>query len=124
MWITFNTHFCEAHLELTETIELTLKKFGYGQANLVEDIVSRLSEEFQHQANMVNSAPPDGPAQPITTVNAEILHQFIALNQELMQLLSTKDEESGRKNTNRSPTSSTRPWQGQPRHPMPAYFDK
>ena len=65
MWITFKTHFCEAHQKLTKTGELTLKESGYGQANLVEDIVIRLSEEFQHQSNMVNITPPKDPEPPI-----------------------------------------------------------
>ena len=55
-WIAFKTHFCEAHLELIETGELTLEESGYGKADLVEDTVIRLSAEFKHQANMVNSA--------------------------------------------------------------------
>ena len=41
-----------------------------------------------------------------------------------MWLLSAKYGKSGRKNTNRLPTTSTLPCQGQPRHPMPAHFNK
>ena len=51
-WINFKMHFREAHLELTETGKLTIEQAGYGQANLVADIVSRLSAEFNQQANM------------------------------------------------------------------------
>ena len=71
-WIAFKTHFIESHLELTETVELTPKEAGYGQENLVEDIMSRLSAKFQYQANMVNRAPPEDPAPPISVV-AELL---------------------------------------------------
>ena len=72
---------------------------------------------------MVNSAPPEYPAPPIAET-AELLQQVLDHNQELRQLISVKGGESGRKNTNRNPTSSTRLCQGQPRHPMPTYFDK
>ena len=41
-----------------------------------------------------------------------------------MLLISTNSGKSGSKNTNRPPNTSTRPPQGQPHHPMPAYFDK
>ena len=39
---------------------MTLQEAGYGQANLVEDIVSRLSAQLQYQANLVEeeTAPP------------------------------------------------------------------
>ena len=91
--------------------------------NLVEDIMSRLSAKFYYQANMVNSTSPEYPAPPISGT-AELLRQFLAQNQELMQFISAKDRESGRKNTNSPPTTSTGPCQGQPCHPMPTYFDK
>ena len=102
---------------------MTLKEAGYQQANIVEDIVSRLSAEFQHQANMVKIDPPEDPAPPISGT-AELLQQVLAQNQELMQIISAKDVENGRKNTNMPPTNSTGPFQGQPCHQMPAYFDK
>ena len=122
-WIAFNTHFREAHLELTETRELTLKESGYGQENIVDGIVSHLSAEFQYQGNMVNSAPPEYPAPQISGM-AELLQQILVQNQELMRLLFAKDGKSGRMKTSRPLTSSTGPRQGQPRNPMPANFDK
>jgi hypothetical protein len=48
-WINFKTHFCEAHLELTEMGELTIEQAGYRQVNLVEDIVNCLLIGFNHQ---------------------------------------------------------------------------
>ena len=59
---------------------MTLEEAGYGQANIVEDIVSRISEEFQHQSNMVNSAPPEDPAPPIAGTE-DLLQQVISQNQ-------------------------------------------
>ena len=41
-----------------------------------------------------------------------------------MRLIFAKDGKSDRNNTNMPPTPSTGPSQGQPCHPMPAYFDK
>ena len=72
-WIAFKTPFCESHIEITKTGEFTLEEDGYGQENLFKDIGSRHSSEFQHQANMVNSAPPEYPAPPIATVTADII---------------------------------------------------
>ena len=67
---------------------MALKQAGYGQTNLMEYIVRRLSAKFQHQANMVNIAPPKYPSPSISTVTAEILQQFFAQNQDLMRLIS------------------------------------
>ena len=90
----------------------------------MEDVVSRLSAKFQHQVNMVNSAPPKDPAPKIATGTAEILQQVPAQNQELMRLLSANIGKRGRNNINRPPNPSTGPQQVQPRHPMPEYFEK
>ena len=122
-WIAFKTHFCEAHLEPTKTGELTLEEAGYRQANIVEDIVIQLSSEFNHQENMVNRYPPEDPAPQIAGT-ADLLQQVLTQNQEHMRLLSAKYGKSVRNNTNRPPNTSTRTCQGQPCHPMPAYFDK
>ena len=85
--------------------------------------MSRLSTEFQHQANMVNSAPPEDPASPIAGT-VELLQQVLAQNQELMKNNFSRDGNSGKKNTNRPLTPSAGPRQGQPPNAMPAYFDK
>ena len=97
---------------------MTLEEAGYGQANFVQDIVSRLSKEFQYQANMVNSVPHEDTAPPIAG-KSEFLQQVPAQNRELVQLIFSKDGKIGRNNTNRPPTNSTVPRQGQPCNPMP-----
>ena len=73
---------------------------------------------------MVNSAPPGDPAPPTATGTAEILQQFIAQNQDLIRLFFTNSGKSGNKNNSKPPNPSAGPRQGQPSHPMPAYFDK
>ena len=73
---------------------------------------------------MVNGAPPKDPAPQIATGTVEILQQVLAQNQELTQLISSKDEKGGSKKTNRLPNNSTRPHQVKPCHPMPVYFGK
>ena len=73
---------------------------------------------------MVNSSATKDPAPPIAIGTAYILQQVIYQNQELMCLLSAKCGKSVRKNTNRNPTPSTGPCQGQPCHPIPVYFEK
>ena len=67
--------------------------------------MSHLSAEIHRQANMVNSAPPEYPASPITGT-ADLVHTFLTENQELMLLISAKGGKSGRKNTNMPPTLS------------------
>ena len=68
--------------------------------------------------------PPEYPSPTPETGTVENLQQVLSQNQELMLLISTNSGKSGSKNTNRPPNTSTRPPQGQPHHPMPAYFDK
>jgi uncharacterized phage-associated protein len=126
-WINFKTHFREAHLELTETGELTVEQAGYGQANLVNEIVNRLSAEFNHQANMTSdhTQTSDDESQVDTANHATtdtILQQVLAQNQELMRMLTTPA--FSRRNNRRTGRPSTGPRQGQPRNPMPAHFDK
>ena len=74
--------------------------------------------------NTVNSPPPKYLVLPTATGTAEILQQSLAQNQEMMQLLYANSGESFRNNTNRPPTNFTGSRQGQPRHPVPDYFDK
>ena len=84
IWIAFKNLFRKVHRELTKTGELTLEQASYGKANLVEDIASRLTAEFQHKSNIENSVPPEDPAPPTATGNAEILQQVFNHNQELV----------------------------------------
>jgi uncharacterized phage-associated protein len=128
-WINFKTHFREAHLELTETGELTIEQAGYGQANMVNEIVERLSTQLYCQgANMMHeeknddqpdTAPATDNANHATTDN--ILQQVLTQNQELMRMLASN---AGPRRQNRRPRPSTGPRQGQPRTPMPAHFNK
>ena len=134
-WINFKQHFRDAHLELTETNELTLEEAGYGQANLVEDIVSRLSAEFLHQANMMNEehqppteAPPAAVPPPNTanhTTTDTFLQQLITQNQEMMRVIASNNANTPNpRGTPRIPRVSTGPRTGQPFSPIPARFDK
>ena len=54
-----------------------MDQVGYDQSNLVEDIVIRLTAEFQHQKNMAKSVSPEDseppvPAPPTATGTAKI----------------------------------------------------
>ena len=132
-WINFKDHFRRSHLELTETGELTLQEVGYGQANLVEDIVSRLSAQFQHQANLAaEEAPPPAPAPaPAPTANAaeqyqpsppDYLREVLAQNADLMRRLMETTNLGTR--IPRRGRPSTGPRTGQPPTPLPARFNK
>jgi hypothetical protein len=103
-----------------------MEQAGYGQANLVDDIVNRLSTEFCHQINLagtVTNPPTEGATEESDTANHAttdgILQQVLAQNQELMHLLASNGARRVRR-----PRPSTGPRQGQPRTPMPAHFNK
>ena len=135
-WINFTTqHFRDAHLELTETGQLTLEEAGYGQANLVEDIVSRLQAEMLHHANMMNEHQPPTDAPPAavpppntvnhTTTTDTFLQQLITQNQEMMRVIAANTNTSNPRGTPRNPHGvSTAPRTGQPFRPIPARLDK
>lgn len=65
--------FFEAHVELIQTRKLTLEQAGCRQANLMEDIVIRLSANFQHHPNMVNTEPSEDSEPKIAIGTGEIL---------------------------------------------------
>jgi len=134
-WINFKVHFRQAHAELKETGELTMEAAGYGQANMVmvDDIVTRLTAEFNHQANLAFGPPPSEPpapplAPPASAAHATtdtILQQVLAQNQELMKMLASNANNSST-NTNRRPrtNASASKRTGQPSYPLAAWADK
>ena len=134
-WLNFKDHFRAAHLERTETGELTLQEAGYGQANLVEDIVSRLSAQFQYQANLAaeeapNPAPAPAPAPACANVAApppDYLQQVIAQNQDLMRgrLMEHTNHSGLGTRIPRRGRPSDGPRTGQPSTPpLPVHFNK
>ena len=132
-WINFKDHFRSAHLELTETGELTLQEVGYGQANLVEDIVSRLSAQFQYQANLVaGEAPPPAPApapaanqaEPCAPPPPDYLREVLAQNADLMRRLMENTNNGLGTRIPRRGRPSDGPRTGQPSTPLPAHFNK
>ena len=70
---------------------MNLEEAGYGQANLVDKIVSLINAELNHQYNMCEHIPDEYTAPPHATVgnttNNTILQQVLAYNQELMRQL-------------------------------------
>ena len=120
-WNNFKVHFCKAHLKITKAGELNLEEAGYGQANLVEKIVSRINAELNHQYNMCEHIPDEYTAPPHATVgnttNNTILQQVIAHNQDLMRQLSIS-KSSTRNHKSNLPRPSTGPHQGKPCTPM------
>jgi hypothetical protein len=106
-WENFKDHFRTAHLELQETGELTLNEAGYGTANLVNEIVSRIHSEFEHRANIINDhVAPDPPAaaevNAATNTDNPLLEQILTQNQALLRCLECNANTS---NQNRPNTS-------------------
>ena len=105
---------------------------GYGQANMVmvDDIVTRLTAEFTHQANLAFRPPPSEPPAPPLVLPASaahattdtILQQVLAQNQELMKMLASKANNSSSNNNRRPRTNASASKRtGQPSYPIPAW---
>jgi hypothetical protein len=132
IWINFKIHFRQAHAELKERGDLTMEATGYGQgqANMIDEIVTGMTAEFNHQANLAFRPPPLEPpvpplAPPASAAHATmdtILQQVLAQNQELMKMLASKTTNSASNNTRRprSNVSSSKRG-GQPTYPIPAW---
>ena len=130
-WINFKDHFRQGHDELQETEDLTLQNAGYGNANLIEEIVTRVSSDIQAHLNVIQGPPPTPPPEPeeipplqpaaqhVTT--DALVTQLIQQNQEMMRLLATSNNN---RNTRRRPRPSTGPRPGQPTRPLPARINK
>ena len=135
-WINFKTHFRQAHDELQETEDLTLQNAGYGNANLVDEIVNRVATDIQAHLNIIQGPPtlptpppaapepepepePEPTAQHVTTDT--IVNQLIQQNQEIMRILVANNNN---RNVRRRPRPSTGPRPGQPTRPLPARINK
>ena len=72
--------------------ELTLEGAGYGQAALVEDIVTRLAAEMNLNTSELPPTETTLEVPPAATANHSttdtILQQLIAQNQEMMRVCS------------------------------------
>ena len=131
-WINFKDHFCQGHDELRETEDLTLQNAGYGNTNLIDEIVHHVSNNIQAHLNVIQGpptapppvpepeTPPPEPAVQHVTTNA-IVNQLIQQNQEIMRLLVATNSN---RNTHRCPCLSTGPRPGQLTHPLPAQINK
>ena len=111
-WIAFKQHFRDAHLELQETGELTLEEAGYGQAALVEDIVTRLAAEMNL---IISELPPANTAlegSPAATTNHSttdtFLQKLITQNQEMMRVIANNAKVTSN-GTPKTPLVSTGP---------------
>ena len=72
---------------------------------------------------------PLSPDRGLPLSTNRFLHVLPQISNErpplfIVVLIRANSAKSGRNNINRPPTTSTGNFQGQPRHPMPAHFDK
>ena len=91
-WINFVTHFRQAHQELRDT-DATIDELGYHSANaIVEQIVDRLREEHDYEAQPDNVSPsPDpAPTPPVPPPQANAVQPPIDPNLLLMQQMMQK----------------------------------
>ena len=132
IWINFKEHFRQGHDELQETDDLTLQNAGYGNANLVDEIVNHVTNDIQAHLNVIQGHPPSLPPAPASpepapepaaqhvTTNA-IVNQLIQQNQEMMRLLVAANNNH---TIHRRPRPSTGPRPGQSNRPLPARINK
>ena len=99
-WINFKTHFCTAHRELEETVELTMEGAGYHQANLVNNIVTHMSglpfpyplqePECTPTPNRDPTIVPTVQPTPVANVTTDVyyvLPQLLTSMQQMQQLM-------------------------------------
>lgn len=127
-WITFKLHFREAHNELMETGELTMSDVGYNQANLAEDIASRIAELHLDRSPSYQT-PPDKTALSVltpTTATEPLLSTILQQMQQMQQMMLAMQQTATTPpaGATRQPHPSTGPRQGQPSRPLPAWATK
>ena len=143
-WVNFKQHFRDAQKELEETNELTLQNTGYGQANIVDEIVERtvnqITSELNNRTNLIPSSAPAPSPSPTPTPPAPqanmatpsstdaLIQQLLEQNQALMrQLLNAPNGTNNnrrRNNRQRFNRPSTGRRTGQPAQPLPDYCTK
>ena len=138
-WINFQNHFRDAYNELEQTGALKVDQMGFGQANFVEEVASRVSADILQRANIFHSAPIQAPEPPVLTqepisqpptfcqptanavIDDSLIQQLLAQNKQLIESLANQNP---RFNRRRQPRPATGPRKGSPRTPLPAHFNK
>jgi hypothetical protein len=137
-WINFKVHFRTTHKELSETGDLTLRQAGYHQANIFDEIVTRLQAEqttrddtqmeetLQHLlANAAIPSPPVTADPMMPQLLAQMQAMMTAMQQQTQQQTQQQSTatNSSRERT-RTRASLTGPRPGQPPNPLPAWINK
>ncbi len=136
-WPAFQEHFREAFNELEATGSLTMDQMGFGSANFIEQVATRVSNDIMNHANLnTSSAPTEDTISPVATssqptANAvtdnNLLAELLAQNKQLIESLANQGNRSLANQGTHSSRQSRRPTgprQGQPRTPLAAHFDK
>ena len=138
-WNHFKTHFRQAYNELEATNALNIGDLGYGTANVMKEVVDRISEELLLRANhasdsvpvtnhMYDSVPATShaydsvPAANHTSdsvpTQADLIQKLLAQNNELIRCITEKTQ------VNVSRRNKPQPKQGQPTKPLPPRHNK
>lgn len=138
-WTNFKTEFRQAQHELQETGELTLAETDYGTANMVQDIVDRISSELTNRAVLTDSTPSpettnltgsDQIAANVTGASTadSVLSQLLAQNQAILKRLEEKEQttkeksaSSSNRRTHLSKRTPPGPKMGQPMYNNPTW---
>ena len=105
-WDRFKTHFRQAYNELEATNALNIGDLGFGAANIMNEVVDRMSTELLLRANHTSDHVP---------VQSDLIQELLDQNKELIRCLTDnkhKLQDSPRRNV-------PGPKQGQPGTPLP-----
>ena len=119
-WNRFKMHFRQAYNELEATNALSISDLGFGAANLMDEVVDRLSAELLLRAK---HTPDNVPIQSTPVANAtdrNPLQELLNQNRELIRCLT----EVNNKSQDRPRQSAPGPKQGQPIKPLPPRYNQ
>ena len=119
-WDRFKMHFRQAYNELEATNSLSIGDLGFGAANLMDEVVDRLSAELLHRANLTSANVPIQSAPVANVTDQNLIQQLLDQNKELLRCLT----DAKNKSQDRPRRSVNEPKQGQPSTLLPLRYNK
>jgi len=119
-WNRFKMHFSQAYNELEATNALSIGDLGFGSANLMDEVVDRLSAESLLRAKYTSDNVPIQSTPVANATDRNLLQELFDQNRELIRCLT----EINNKSQDRPRQSAPGPKQGQPIKPLPPRYNK
>jgi len=116
----FKNHFRKAYNELEATNALSIGDLGFGSANLMDEVVDRISTELLHRANLTSDNVPIQSTPVANVTDHNLLQELLDQNKELIRYLTDAKNIS----QDRPRRSVNEPKQVQPSTPLPLRYNK